>query len=128
MGPQQDQDAVAVANVSDDESAIAKITEPFAPQISITFSSNTQGAAVEVAYPEGIEPDEKNILHVLGWYIANAFDTLLPVAINSWHAQRQFMLAQKAANAASATEIVTPSGRILGADSKPIDPSGATGD
>jgi hypothetical protein len=86
--------------------------DPMVEQVSLTFSSNTQGATMDIRFPPGVDMDETNILHVLAWYVTNAAPTLLPIAIQSWHAQRLAMLQK------SVIEPV-PSA-ILGQDGKPL--------
>lgn len=117
---QEQQPAVERAITAEDIAAAKAL--PFKFQAGVRFLTNEKGMQIEVEYPEGVEPDEKNIIHVLVWYITNAVDQLLPVAINSWHQQRLAMAAAQQVQAASdAADVVLPTvPRILGADSKPI--------
>lgn len=117
--------------VTPEEIAAAKAL-PFEFQVGLRFLTNEKGMQIEVEYPEGVTPDEKNITHVLAWYITNAVDQLLPVAVNSWHQQRLAMAAAQRVNDAAANDtagaIQTAAPRLLGPDAKPLDPSGVTGD
>lgn len=75
-----------------DAAPVVTEADPMVEQVRLTFLSNSKGATVEVLIPNGGEMNERNMLHVMAWYITNAFGQLLPVAINSWHAQRLAML------------------------------------
>lgn len=92
--------------------------DPMVEQVRLTFLSNSKGATVEVQIPNGGEMNERNMLHVMAWYITNAFGQLLPVAINSWHAQRLAMLRKGPEGAAY--------GQLPGVpDEAPNDPGGS---
>lgn len=107
------------------DAAIATPGDPPALQVTLRFLTNTKGMVIEAEYPPNTEPDERNVAHVLAWYIANAGGELLPVAINSWHAQRLLQVRsaqeQAAVNDASKAIVAAAETRILGADSKPLD-------
>ena len=88
---QRAEDEASMAERSDTP-PVSTPEDPMTEQVKLTFLANSKGATIEVAIPNGGDMNEKNMLHVLAWYITNAFGQLLPVAINSWHAQRLAML------------------------------------
>lgn len=94
--------------------------DPMVEQVKLTFSSNKQGANMDISFPPGVDMDEKNILHVLAWYVANAAGQLLPIAIQSWHAYRLGLLQKPAANEPEDAVVVTPPSAIVGQDGKPL--------
>jgi hypothetical protein len=116
---QRAEDEAAMA-VRSDTPPISTPDDPMTEQVKLTFLSNSKGATIEVAIPNGADMNEKNMLHVLAWYITNAFGQLLPVAINSWHAQRLAMLQKGPEGAAY--------GQLPGVpDEAPNDPPGDEG-
>jgi hypothetical protein len=63
-------------------------------QASLHLLSNNLGARLEIEFPDNVELDERNPLHILAWYFAHGATELMPIAIQSWHLSRRAMLAQ----------------------------------
>lgn len=99
---------------------------PLETQVAILLKTNEKGLAVELQFPNGIVPNERNVAHVVAWYLANGMDQLLPVAIQSWHAQRLAMLQQSGQASQQSPQqergaIAGANGfKLLGADGVPL--------
>jgi hypothetical protein len=94
-------------------------------QVAILLKTSSKGLAVELQFPNGIVPNERNVAHVVAWYVTNGMSQLLPVAIQSWHAQRLAMLQQSGHAPHHAPQaggaIAGANGfKLLGADGVPL--------
>ncbi len=94
---------------------------PLEQQAQINLYANAKGIMLEARFPTG-EIDEKNMLHVLAWYVQQYASALIPDAARIWHVHRTAMNQQAPVKGddAPAPELLQAPSAIIGADGRPL--------